>query len=312
MEFGTYINVLFSTGFFGKSKAKVGQRLFGAAGSKRDIGDSTMKSWISGNRCCRIAQHFPDDSINEREFISFLKRCMPGRDSWKKLQKEFAAQDENVLKSEGFCVDLHTENPEMFYWSLLNQFQKIFLLPASEREGYPTTVSVTKVESDKLSAEHMRALFLESVQNYKVMNIINKKPAVLDRNDSSILNVFLSKMDILIPYSAPESSSLGASIRSFIEALRMQVLSLDATLNNRFGFEDDTAAFVNMEDSAELDKDSGNMNRLHIPELSLELIEDADNPQGLLGIVVGEWGGFRNKMNFLFKEISSWQDQDKL
>ena len=60
-------------------------------------------------------------------------------------------------------------------------------------------------------------------------------------------------MDFLIPNTASCNDLLLSAVRSFIEALRIQVLSLDATLNSRFGFDDDTA-FVNMEDDKDWNK----------------------------------------------------------
>ena len=74
---------------------------------------------------------------------------------------------------------------------------------------------------------------------------------------------------------------------------------MDATLNNRFGFDNDDAS-VNMEDdNEEFVENGGQVNRTELPEWSLELVQAAKDPIHLLRSVISEWGNFRNEMNRL-------------
>lgn len=305
MTLGEYIGALSSTDLFGENKAKFGQGLFEAAGSHVEVSEEAVKTWISGDRRCRVRRYFPDETIDETSFIRYFRQRTKAPDSWKKLQLAFQSMEPVDSVDEDSCVDLVTKDPDVFYWSLLNQFQRIFRLPESEREENDPTEPVTAPQQTELSPEQMRDMFLEAINQYKIMDIINREPAILNRHDAVCLNVFLEKMDMLTLNCNPLSSSLCASIKSFIDDLQLQVLSLDATLNNNFSFADENAA-INMEGDEDLVTNTENViRRLGIPELSAELIVDAADPVGLLKIAVEDWGNFRNKMNLLFKEISS-------
>jgi len=103
-----------------------------------NIPDSTIKSWLSPHnskryRKCRIRYYFPDnEKLNGNGFMEFLSKRI--NTSWKELQEAFRS-----INNDGI-VDLETNNQEVFYWSLLNQFQKIHELPLSEN---PTADALT-------------------------------------------------------------------------------------------------------------------------------------------------------------------------
>lgn len=102
--------------------------LFNAAGSDIFSGESAKK-WMlpkenKAQRNCQIKRYFNDTHpFNEDGFIKYLRNQI--RTSWKKLQEAFASiHDDNI-------IDTATDNESLFYWSLLNQFQKIHHLPLS-------------------------------------------------------------------------------------------------------------------------------------------------------------------------------------
>lgn len=306
MEFGEYIGTLCDTDSFETSKARLGVDLFKAAGSYTEIKEDTVKKWISGARNCSIRTYFPESEIDEEQFIAYFRRRTRAPGSWEEIQKAFSSKISAGVDSKGICVDLTTADPEVFYWSLLNQFQRIFHLPESEREANDLASPVSAPPQKQITSEQVQKLFLEEVQQYKVMDIINRKPAIFNRYDTADLSVFLDRIDILLPHNNPYDASLNASIRSFVEDLRLKVITIDANLNRRFPSDDETAS-INMENHEE---DCGNYpNPCGIPEFTPELFNSACDPVALLGIVVREWGNFRDKMNRLFEDISSWQNK---
>jgi len=179
------------------------------------------------------------------------------------------------------------------------------------RSATLNTKSMTKPNNTKTQAEQLQALFLMAIHEYKVMDIINRKPAILNRLDSADLNNFLRDIDTILPAYNSCGGLLRASIESFSNALLIQVLSLDATLNNRFSFEDENAS-VNMEDTdTDLAETDEVKNRLELPEFSLELIESAEDQFRLLRTGISEWGNFRDDMNRLFERIRLWSDKER-
>ena len=314
MKFGEYIEILFSTGLFGKNKVRFASGLFGAAAIDTGFSEEAVKTWINGTRSCRVGRYFPEMKMDDKQFIAYFKKRTKLPGAWEKIQKAFSSEFTTDIETEDICVDLATEDSEVFYWSLLNQFQRIFHLPESEREIKNSETPLITAPQRKLSSEEIRDLFLKATCACEVMDTINRKPAILSRDDSARLNAFLDRMDFLIPNTASCNDLLLSAIRSFIEALRIQVLSLDATLNSRFGFDDDTA-FVNMEDDKDWNKNrekgcrkKGRREKVRstkLPDLSLDLILESANPVNLAKLAVSEWGNFQDKMNQLFSEISS-------
>lgn len=308
MTIGKYIETIYGTGLFGKNKAKFGTTLFQVAGSHEEVSEEAIKSYIYGRNKCPVEKHFPDDVIDETEFIKYFRRKARGSDSLKRLQNAFRILKTDDSVDEDFCVDLKTEDPNVFYWSLLNQFQRVLRLPESEREESNSTVPVTVPYQIELSSEQIRDKFLEAANYYEIMDIINREPPIWNRDDSACLNTFLNEIDVLMNCS-PKSSPLYAPLECFIDALQQQVLSLDATLNINFTSAEKNAA-VNMEGDEDLAANTENITRrLGIPELSIDLIADAADPTKLLKIAVEDWENFRSKMNLLFKEISSYRNK---
>lgn len=316
MTYGEYIEPLFSTGFFGKNKAEFGQRLFLAAGpiiaAKKESGPgisiSTVKTWLKHPEKCRVGSYFPDSVINEGQFIRFLKSYTKGHNMWQELQKAFLVRRSSNPTASDFCVDLNTEDSELFYWSLLNQFQRIFHLPETEQNVEDLTVPVLGMLHEKPLTERVRDIFLEDVRYFSIMEIINRKPVILNRTDSACMNTFLDKIDILAQNRCLDNTSLGTAINAFMKGLRIQALTLDAGLNSKFAFDDENASF-NMEDDEDWAEGNEKQQELGIPELSLELILEAADPVALAELAVMEWGNFRDKMNRLIEYISSWRDK---
>ena len=330
MNFGTYVDVLASTGFFGNRKAQIGNNLFTAAGSCVEFSESAVKTWLNGTRSCDVGRYFPEESIDEAQFISYFRRRTNAYNLWKHLQMAFGKIEEAGIASGDFCVDLDTDDPEVFYWSLLNQFQRIFHLPESEREVNSSTESMLSVSQKKLSVEQVRNIFLDLVRQHNVMEILCKEYATLNGADSTNLNIFIDKMDIFAANIHVTDHPLYMSIATFTEILRLQALSLEATLN-RLGFDDDTAS-VNMEDGDEdldeddedddddenneededdgddedWDEDDEDLNQCGLPESEeiREIIRHSADPIRLLRRLIEEWENFRDEMNGLFKEIS--------
>lgn len=190
------------------------------------------------------------------------------------------------------------KNYEVFFAEYINSFGS-------------TTSNIEPVANAKSDAEQVRDFFIAAAQQFKVMESINRKPAVLNRADSANLNVFLREIDHLIS-GRNLDSSLQMPIVSFIRALEIQVLSLDATLNNRFGFDNNSASF-NMEvDDSDPAERRRWVSRAELPEWSIELVQTSEDPIGLLRSGISEWGNFRNEMNLLFETICAWRVDEKM
>lgn len=230
MEFGTYVDLLAGTGFFGKRRIEIGNDLFMAAGSCVEFSESAVKTWLNGTRSCKVGSYFPKGSIDEVQFISYFRRRTNAHNRWKHLQRAFGTIEEAGTASGDFCVDLDTDDPAVFYWSLLNQFQRIFHLPESEREVNSSTESMLSVSQKKLSVEQVRNIFLDLVDRHNVIEILRKEHATLNRADSTNLNIFIDKMDLFAANIHVTDHPLYMSIAAFTEILRLQALSLEAKL----------------------------------------------------------------------------------
>ncbi len=339
VKFGEYAEAMRGTGLFIGGKGKFAAALFDAAGSEqKPVNHVTAKSWVSGHRICKIYEHFPDDKVDEKGFIKFLSDR--AHTSWPKLQEAFRPMADN----ENCVVNLKTKIPDEFYWSLLNQFQKIYKLPLSTKPSaktIPVTASValqttasifsddTNVNKELLSetlseqsSNNVRDRFIKIISNLSIMDIINKKPPILYRIDSTKFNVDRIDLIQISPDPNHKDAELYTNIQSFTNRLSIQALSIEAVLNNRFGFDDESAS-INMEIAEDTSKSNRcKITNLHrrkipksnrreitkqcrtkIPELSLEVIADAQDPLHLVKIAVEEWGNFRDEMNFLYKEI---------
>ena len=182
----------------------------------------------------------------------------------------------------------------------------------------------------------MRKVFLESVQYFNIMEIIKRKPAILNRVDLANFHAFLGHMEMLKLNYISSNNVLYASMKSFVKSLHYQAESLEGTLNINFGFENETAS-VNMEGDENLSADKAES--LGVPRLS-DLIKDAmaavvddddyDDDDGdgdgdgddgdndvaiddyifnLIQLYLKEWGSFRREMLYLYDIIHTWPDK---
>lgn len=228
-----------------------------------------------------------------------------------KIQNAFQALDST---DKDFCVNTKTDDRDVFFWSLLNQFQRVLGLPESEREKKDLseqlekeqTMSAAEILQDGLSSEQIRNIFLEVSHRYKIMEIINKTPPILNHNDSTILNTFASQMEkLLCMYAIPPN------IRGFIESMELLAMFLEANLNIRFGNSNEIASINMANDRLRFrDKIKYELRAklLGIPKLTPTLIENSADSRYLYRLAIENWENFRDQMNFLFKDISSGQD----
>ena len=105
--------------------------LFKESGAIISVDTDTAKSWLKsddkkGHRNCRVKDYFPKEKLNEAGFIKAIESRV--NTSWKQLQESFRLINDNGI------IDIDTDNHEIFYWSLLNQFQKILRLPLSDQK----------------------------------------------------------------------------------------------------------------------------------------------------------------------------------
>lgn len=310
LTFGEYVDALRSTDLFKSSwgrkegRVKIGWDLFTIAAPNAKVSESAIKTWINGSRNCNIDLYFQDRSMcptDETKFISYLSDKAPG-DSWRKMQDEFRQLNVN----EELCVDLDTEDRDVFFRSLLKQFQRIFLLQESKQKEEEPAVSPTEIPQEQ-SPEQIRNEFLETIHRYGIMDIINRDPPVLNRNDSKALTAFVKETEGLLYKDVTPPN-----IRSFIMTLEYRAIDLEGKLKFRFGSTNETASINMLGDKIRLwDRIISKVKakRLGIPELTPELIENAADPLHLYRLLLEDWGSFRDQMNLWFEHISSNQDK---
>ena len=92
-----------------------------------DFSDHSIERWLSPkdaqrHQNPRPKKYFNDDHpFNETGFINYLKDQI--KESWRNLQEAFIPiNDEHIVNTE-------TDNEDLFYESLLNQFKRIFGVP---------------------------------------------------------------------------------------------------------------------------------------------------------------------------------------
>lgn len=334
MTFGEYVETLIKSGLLGKNRGKLGVTLFKYAGSRYDVSEESVRAWMHGRRNCDVERYFPERTMNGAGFISGLKELTPKFDSWKKIQNAFREKKTANPMDKDFCVNTETDDRDKFYWSLSIQFQNIFGLHDQKQEENNPTVPVTTTPQ-KLSPGQMREWFLDAADRYRIMEIINKKPAIYGWTHSAYLNLFLKEMDPLILNCAQSDDKMCASIKSFINSLYRKAEILERNLSKRFDFEDETASF-NMENDNEVTADSeADLNSLGLPKLSDvikaavadiivggndndddddddnddDIIVDDDYILNLLKLDMKPWGAFRREMCTLYDKIFLWQDK---
>lgn len=165
MDFINYIKIIHP--YCGcKSQHETIVKLYQAAGAQQEVVPETAKSWLkrgNGHRNCTIKNFFPKAKLNETGFIDFFETRV--NSDWKKLQTAFSSIDNDNI------VDLHTDIVEDFYWSLLNQFQKIYQLPLSKK---PITLNNTSICNEIIKT------FKETAEFYHIADFIAREPAFLE------------------------------------------------------------------------------------------------------------------------------------
>jgi len=301
MTFNEYIEAIASVENTTIKKAIIVVDIFKAAGRVRQFEEDTANSWLSGERNCQIRRYFPEGKINNVEGLFKYFRNRTGA-FLKSLQEAFRPINTDKI------VQCNIDDMDKFCRSLVNQFTAIFNLTWPEwseesNSGMPKP-------NNEMPSKQMREIFIDNIKKYTIMEIINKKPVIFDRNDSTAVDIFINKIRdlILSNKQSNTNATIYPSIKNFTTELHIKFLSIEATMNRRFDFDNESAS-INMEnddDSIQVDRRSYNP---AIPELSLELIKEAADPLGMLDIAVKEWGDFRNKMNFLYNEIHNYHNK---
>lgn len=328
MTFREYVETLYRTGLFGKNKISFASELFCEAVTvpSSDPSMETIKSWIYKEKQSGSQRYFQNGLMDELHFIDYFTKRTKDADSWKKIQNAF----NQVKIDESFRIDLKTDDQDVFFWSLLNQFQRIFQLPESEREE-KEPVSPATVTPQELSPAQIRNVFLEAVHYYNIMGIINRKPPFLNHQDSTTLFIFVEQMKKLNLDYASRSSLLCIAIKTFLDALYIEAITVEANLNITFGCDNETASF-NMEGDERFPMDKArSLGVKTLPEILSDLFiveddeddedddtdgdeyedgEDCDDPMWLVNLARDrDWKTFRREMNLTFEKIVSWKDE---
>lgn len=191
MTLRDYIEAIASTQLFNGGQAQIVIALFKNAGAVLTVEEDTAKSWLRANdnknrRIGRIKNYFPEDIVNENGFIEFIRSRT--EHSWAQLQKAF-----HSISEADSLVNLATDDPEIFYWSLLNQFQKIHRLPLSE-----------------MPAKKMVRLFKNAIEKCEIFIFFEDAANFSDEADiSGRIAEFLSTVnaDIIDPFKSGHSES---------------------------------------------------------------------------------------------------------
>ena len=310
MTLREFVDVFQNSKRFGTNKSSIVKGLFRAAGCYEPPSESAIKSWLKPNsdRNCQVSRYFRDNSINETKLVSHFRNSTPS-DIWRILQglfRDFMLQTPDDLE---FCIDLTTNNADVFYWSVLNQFQRILHIPETERREENVNSACNNLPMS-LRAHHY---FIDSINCYQIMDIINRTPPVLNRYDAGSIHLFLDKLDGLLAHKEEIELTLYSLINSFVGHLRVQALRLDAELVGMNDIEDNNAV-VNMDDedspyeSAPVPNRTGMYNTDNPDELN-ELLSLAEDPVRLFGTIIRGWKEFQYYMNRLYQEISKWHER---
>jgi len=314
MTFGGLIKGINYTKVFRCNRVELAEGFLNAAGVLGERSDSAITKWIDRKTPDNITDYFLDGQANEPEVLKHIRRGT--RDEWPKIQDKFRDVDKCY-------IDCTTTDKEEFCRSLLKQFVlSLGLLPQEldcdmrtpsinenkDSVGNAPTISEASISSDtqhEMSADQMRGLFARAVAHFDVMEIINRRPAILYRDDSASLNVFARRIcDMLVlPYKEKHTDPmLYSAINSFWDKLNIQAVSITTILNRRFDF-DDESAFINLEEDEIPVEPERAKRQIELPELTRELISQSADPLDIVERAHAEWGNFRNEMNLLYDEI---------
>lgn len=218
-----------------KSQHETIIKLFQAADAQNEVVPETAKSWLKngkGHRNCNIKDYFPKDSLNETGFINFFESRI--KSDWKKLQTEFLSINNDNI------IDLHTDIAKDFYWSLLNQFQKIHNMPLSKM---PIELKDTSVCNEIVN------IFKEAAEFYHITDFITRNPALLDfklpnmnYDLQKLVTRFIEEIEynIITLFTPYKDEMVYIKISRFIFLIK-EYLSLISTSNNIFSHSDKIA-----------------------------------------------------------------------
>lgn len=115
MTWKTFAESIEKSGLTKDKAPKILDKIFTAAGRMETFTEAAAKSWINGNRQCKVSKYFPEGVINNTETYKFFKRRP--ENSLKQLQQQFREKSDDDSP-----IDLETDDMDIFCWSLVNQF----------------------------------------------------------------------------------------------------------------------------------------------------------------------------------------------
>ena len=117
MTWKDFIVPIRESGMSGHASYKILLELFEQAGSKIDVSDATAKSWLSGNRNCKVSTYFPAGIVDTKSLFRYFRNRPDGK--LKQLQQIFQARESTDF---GNPINAETNDLDVFCWGLVNQF----------------------------------------------------------------------------------------------------------------------------------------------------------------------------------------------
>lgn len=251
MTYREYITALVSTGLFDKNKAHLGTDIFNTLNMTdpyTKVSESAVKKWMDGSRSCNKRSYFPDGKVNTTGFINYLTGKTKDCDSWKRIQDAFISMDESIKKAVDFRVDLATDDNDVFFWSLINQFQRIFGLTETPYNEHDLSVRNAIAVQRNLSIEDLRNEFIGYCRHYKIMGIIKRNPPKLTIVDAMAMEDFVHGIDSVIRMCKKTDDKLYSVICDFKDKIELISLEVYANINSRFNQGDPNASYNMAED----------------------------------------------------------------
>ena len=298
-------------------------KLFEVVNDELLITDDMVSNWLKGNNHSyrkQLKDGRGFKPFNDDKFIEFIKDRT--NQTWKDIQLGFSK-----YSFEHSVIDYETTDVNVFLKSMVNQFKEII--------GYPYKIDSTNQLDIKrvITLGQMKDVFIEIIDHYNSMNIINRNPPVLYRNDSIALNISQQNIEkhIIRPCKQNHGDTiLYRDIETFFDSLLFRTLSIEATFNRYFEYEDETAS-INMDTHQRHTKFKEKEKQKEISQLSIKDViaastnkydeydecdenddDEADIEIDIKDVIYGlsvieslqeEWGNFRKKMNILYDKI---------
>ncbi len=117
MTWKDFIAPIHESGISGDASYKILLGLFKRAGSIDDVPEVTIKSWLSGNRNCKVSTYFPTGKIDTKNLFRYFRNRPDSK--LKQLQQIFRAGKNTDYDSP---INVETADLDTFCWSLVNQF----------------------------------------------------------------------------------------------------------------------------------------------------------------------------------------------